>query len=187
MTSYCSSGQLAAHAGCGFSSTRCLTKPEPRRRRASRGLSRDDRQLPKHGTIGAPAWAEGRQHRLATGNPPPVLSNPIMLFAILRGIIGGIANLNLTRKAQVRPRAAVVFSFAHKAPALSVICRSMEVRYDLPDFRRRMLAAKRRSGNQIFAHRQSTDNDGLETNLSDEARCDFNSVRVVAGDRSPDE
>ena len=29
----------------------------------------------------------------------------------------------------------------------SVICRSMEVRYDLPDFRRRMLAAERRSGN----------------------------------------
>jgi hypothetical protein len=29
----------------------------------------------------------------------------------------------------------------------------MEVRYDLPDFRCRMLAAERRSGNQIFAHR----------------------------------
>ena len=63
----------------------------------------------------------------------------------------------------------------------------MEVRYDLPDFRRRMLAAERRSGNQIFAHRQSADDDGVETNLSDEARCDINSVRVVAGDRNPDE
>ena len=29
----------------------------------------------------------------------------------------------------------------------SVIDQSMEVRYDLPDFRRRMLAAERRSGN----------------------------------------
>ncbi len=29
----------------------------------------------------------------------------------------------------------------------SVIYRSTEVRYDLPDFRRRMLAAERRSGN----------------------------------------
>jgi hypothetical protein len=37
----------------------------------------------------------------------------------------------------------------------------MEVRYDLPDFRRRMLAAERRSGNQIFAHRQSPDDDGV--------------------------
>ena len=63
----------------------------------------------------------------------------------------------------------------------------MEVRYDLPDFRRRMLAAERRSGNQIFPHRQSADDDGVETNLSDEARRDINSVRVVAGDRNPDE
>ena len=63
----------------------------------------------------------------------------------------------------------------------------MEVRYDLPDFCRRMLAAKRRSRNQIFAHRQSPDDDGVETNLSDEARRDFNSVRVVAGDRNSDE
>jgi hypothetical protein len=30
----------------------------------------------------------------------------------------------------------------------------MEIRYDLPDFRRRMLAAERRSGNQIFAHHE---------------------------------
>ena len=63
----------------------------------------------------------------------------------------------------------------------------MEVRYDLPNFRRRMLAAKRRSGNQIFAHRQSADDDGVETNLSDEARRYINSVRVVAGDRNSDE
>ncbi len=63
----------------------------------------------------------------------------------------------------------------------------MEVRYDLPDFRRRMLAGQRRSGNQIFAHRQSADDDGVETNLSDEARRDINSVRLVAGDRNPDE
>jgi hypothetical protein len=63
----------------------------------------------------------------------------------------------------------------------------MEVRYDLPDFRRRMLAAERRSGNQIFAHRQSPDDDGVETNLSDEARRDINSVRVVSGDRNSDE
>jgi hypothetical protein len=62
--------------------------------------------------------------------------------------------------------------------------RLMEVCYDLPDFRRRMLAAERRSGNQIFAHRQSPDDDGVETNLSDEARRDINSVRVVAGDRN---
>ena len=68
--------------------------------------------------------------------------------------------------------------------ALSVICRSMELRYDLLDFRRRMLTAERRSGNQIFAHRQSADDDRLETNLSDEARRDINSVRVVAGDRN---
>jgi hypothetical protein len=40
--------------------------------------------------------------------------------------------------------------------------RLMEVCYDLPDFRRRMLAAERRSGNQIFAHRQSPDDDGVE-------------------------
>ena len=46
--------------------------------------------------------------------------------------------------------------------------RLMEVRYDLPDFRRCMLAAERRSGNQIFAHRQSADDDRVETNLSDE-------------------
>ena len=45
----------------------------------------------------------------------------------------------------------------------------MQVRYCLSDFRRRMLAAERRSRNQIFAHRQSADDDGLETNLSDEA------------------
>ena len=63
----------------------------------------------------------------------------------------------------------------------------MEVRYDLPDFCRRMLAAERRSGNQIFAHRQSADDDRIETNLSDEARRDINSVRVVAGDRNSDE
>jgi hypothetical protein len=68
--------------------------------------------------------------------------------------------------------------------ALSVICRSMEVRYDLLDFRRRMLTAERRSGNQIFAHRQSADDDRIETNLSDEARRDINSVRVIAGDRN---
>ena len=36
----------------------------------------------------------------------------------------------------------------------------MEVRYGLPDFRRRMLAAELRSGNQIFAHLQSADDDG---------------------------
>ena len=65
--------------------------------------------------------------------------------------------------------------------------RLMEVRYDLPDFRRRMLAAEGRSGNQIFAFRQSADDDGVETNLSDEVRRDFNSVRVVAGDRNSDE
>ena len=46
---------------------------------------------------------------------------------------------------------------------------SMEVRHDLPDFCRRMLAAERRSGNQIFAHRQSADDNGVETTLSDEA------------------
>jgi hypothetical protein len=63
----------------------------------------------------------------------------------------------------------------------------MKVRYDSPDFRRRMLAAERRSRNQIFAHRQSADDDGVETNLSDETRRDINSVRVVAGDRNPDE
>jgi len=71
--------------------------------------------------------------------------------------------------------------------ALSVICCSMEVRYDLPYFRRRMLAAERRSGNEIFAHRQSADDDRVETNFSDETRRDINSVRVVAGDRNPDE
>ena len=63
----------------------------------------------------------------------------------------------------------------------------MEVRCDLPDFRRRMLAAERRSGNQIFAHRQSADDNGVEANLSDEGRRDINCVRVVAGDRNPDE
>jgi len=63
----------------------------------------------------------------------------------------------------------------------------MEVRHDLPDFRRRMLAAERRSGNQIFAHRQSADDDGVETNLSDEARRNTNRLRVVAGDRNSDE
>ena len=51
----------------------------------------------------------------------------------------------------------------------SAACRLVDVRYDLPDFRRCMLPAKRRSGNQIFAHRQSADDDGVETNLSDEA------------------
>ena len=50
-----------------------------------------------------------------------------------------------------------------------------------------MLAAKRRSGNQIFAHRQSPDDDWVETNFSDEARRDINSVRVVAGDWNSDE
>jgi hypothetical protein len=69
---------------------------------------------------------------------------------------------------------------------LSVNCRSMEVPYDLPDFRRRMLSAERRSGNQIFAHCQSADDDGLKTNLSDEARRDISSVRVVAADRNPE-
>ena len=63
----------------------------------------------------------------------------------------------------------------------------MEVRYDLPDFRCRVLAAERRSGNQIFAHCQSADDDGVETNLSDETRRDIDSVRVVAGDRNSDE
>jgi hypothetical protein len=65
--------------------------------------------------------------------------------------------------------------------ALSVICPSMEVRYDLPDFRRRMLAAERRSGNQIFAHRQSADDDGVETNLSDEIERRY--PIFAAGDR----
>jgi hypothetical protein len=64
---------------------------------------------------------------------------------------------------------------------------SMEVRYDLPDFRRRMLAPERRSGDQIFAHCQSADDDRVETNLPDEGRHDLNCVRVVAGDRNPDE
>ena len=63
----------------------------------------------------------------------------------------------------------------------------MEICYDLPDFRRRMLAAERRSGNQIFAHRQTADNDGVETNLSDEARRDINRVQVVARDWNRDE
>ena len=91
----------------------------------------------------------------------------------------------MSQRANPRP---VIEPRKHRsAIALSVICRSMEVRYDLPDFRRRMLAAERRSGNQIFAHRQSADDDGVETNLSDEARRDINSVRVVAGDRNPDE
>ena len=56
----------------------------------------------------------------------------------------------------------------------------MEVRYDLPDFRCRVLAAERHSGNQIFAHRQSADDDGVETNLSDQARRDINSVAPVS-------
>jgi hypothetical protein len=56
----------------------------------------------------------------------------------------------------------------------------MEVRYDLSDLGRRMLAGKRRSGNQIFAHHQSADDDWLEANLADEARRDGDSVRVVA-------
>src|SRR5215470_16925814 len=67
------------------------------------------------------------------------------------------------------------------------MCDLMKVRYDLPDFCRCMLTAARRSGNQIFAHRQSADDDGVETNLSDEARRDIDSVRVVAGDRKSDE
>src|SRR4029077_17228106 len=71
--------------------------------------------------------------------------------------------------------------------ALRQLPISMEVRYDPPDFRRCMLAAERRSGNQIFAHRQSADDDGVETDLSDEARCDMNSMRVVAGNRNSDE
>ena len=50
-----------------------------------------------------------------------------------------------------------------------------------------MLAAERRSGNQIFAHRQSADDDRVETNLSDEARRDINGVRVIAGDRNSNE
>jgi ABC-type branched-subunit amino acid transport system ATPase component len=37
------------------------------------------------------------------------------------------------------------------------------------------------------AHRQSANDSRVETNLSDEARRDINSVRVVAGDRNPDE
>ena len=64
---------------------------------------------------------------------------------------------------------------------------SMEGRYDLSDFRRRMLAAERRSGNQIFANCQSADDNRVETNLPDEGRRDANSVRVVAGDRNADE
>jgi hypothetical protein len=63
----------------------------------------------------------------------------------------------------------------------------MKVRYDLPDFCRCMLTAERRSGNQIFAHCQSADDDRVETNLSDEARRNIDSVRVVAGDRNSDE
>jgi hypothetical protein len=39
----------------------------------------------------------------------------------------------------------------------------MEVRYDLPDLRRRMLAAERRFGDQIFAHCQSADDNRVET------------------------
>ena len=39
----------------------------------------------------------------------------------------------------------------------------MEVRYDLPNFRRRMLAAEQRSGHQIFAHRQSANDNRIET------------------------
>ena len=41
----------------------------------------------------------------------------------------------------------------------------MKVRYDLPDFLRRVLAAERRPGNQIFAHRQSASDNRIETNL----------------------
>jgi hypothetical protein len=66
--------------------------------------------------------------------------------------------------------------FAHAAPArpqrpnrnTTIRSRSVEIRDDLPDFRRRMLTGKRRSGNQIFAHRQPADDNGVETNLSDE-------------------
>jgi ornithine carbamoyltransferase len=43
-----------------------------------------------------------------------------------------------------------------------------------------MLAAERRSGNQIFAHCLPANDDGVETNLSDEARCNISSVRVAA-------
>ena len=64
----------------------------------------------------------------------------------------------------------------------SAAWRLMEVCYNLPDFRCPMLAAERRSGNQTFAHRQSADDDGVETNRSDEARRDINSVRT--GDRA---
>jgi hypothetical protein len=50
-----------------------------------------------------------------------------------------------------------------------------------------MLATERGSRNQIFAHRQSPDDDRVETNPSDEARRYINSVRVVAGERNPGE
>ena len=45
---------------------------------------------------------------------------------------------------------------------------------------------RKRLGLRIFTC-QSADDDGVETNLSDEARRDTNSVRVVAGDRNRDE
>ena len=85
------------------------------------------------------------------------------------------------------PRVTSVRMHREDRTFISSHCRLMEVRYDLLDFCRRMLAAERRSGNQIFAHRQSADDDGVETNLSDEARRDINSVWVVAGNRNPDE
>jgi hypothetical protein len=66
-----------------------------------------------------------------------------------------------------------------KKAATSEPVSSMEVRYDLPNFRRRMLAAERRSGNQIFAHRQSADDDGVKTNIG--ARRDGLLDRFVSG------
>src|SRR6516162_3817429 len=69
----------------------------------------------------------------------------------------------------------------------SVKPSSVEAGGDLADFCRCMLAAERRSGNEIFTHREPADDNRLEPDLPNEIRGDSNCALVVAGDRYPDQ
>src|SRR5262245_29512589 len=57
---------------------------------------------------------------------------------------------------------------------------------DLANFLGRVLLGQRRAGEQVFAHREATDEHRLEADLADEAFSEGAGLRIVAGDRDTD-
>src|SRR5271167_3648768 len=68
----------------------------------------------------------------------------------------------------------------------SVNSGSVQARDNLPDLRRRVLAAEGRPRNEMFTHREPADDDGLEADFPNEIRRDCKGVLVIARDRHPD-